>query len=404
MVGLVEKNPNHRPLPWIDQDSDTYPDMDKVRGEQTYLAAVIYQALVQLGWIFSVLDGLSTGEPFFDLADRIKTQVNLPLGEGGLWDDAAGCYVGWRDPQGKLEPAGGHETFSNLLAIARGLSDDRERHQTILRFLDDHWDAIYTPNATPMTHADVAYWQSPDGARHGIPWIVGWDLQVRFGLNSPRRFDVWNLYRKGFYATDYAYLECAWPWQTYESLEREHSNRGRVWDSWGFMHSVWGIQFGLEPDLGHLRLQPAPLEPDGKPALACFIWQSHSYELLVSGSGECVNSLRVNGEDWPSTLLPRRNAKVEVDLGEKPLIPWLDRADPLISIHEIAFDPAAVALSIELSSVLKAKQHIGFALPDGWSIQSVQANGNDMVVAQGSTGLDMSFETGRESLLVRFVH
>jgi hypothetical protein len=409
MEAIIARNPNHRCLPWIDADSDTYMDMNVIRGEQTYLAALNYQGLVQLGWIASRLSGAPAGQPFFDLAARLKRQANLPVAEGGLWDEEAGVYIGWRDPQGALEPRGGHETYSNLLAFACGLCDDPARRASILAWLNSHWDAIYTVNANSMTHSEVAYWQKEDGARLGVPWIMGWDIRARFASQAARRYEVWNLYHRNYTTTDYPFLEVAWPGQTIETLEREHSNRGRVWDSWAFPGSVWGVHLGLQPDLGHLRLQPAPLEPDSQLSVARFIWQGHRYELMVCGSGESVSSqpagachLQVNGEDWPSAILPPQNAKIEAILDEKPPIPWLDQADPLVSLHQIAFDPAANELNAELSSPLPGVQQIHLSLPAGWTIQSLQVNEVDTPVSQPEGSIGLSFEKGCISIKVKF--
>jgi len=260
-----------------------------------------------------------------------------------------------------------------------------------------------------MTHSDVAYWQKEDGQRHGIPWITGWDIRARAASQAARRYEVWNLYHRSFSTTDYPYLECAWPGQTIESLEREHSNRGRVWDSWAFPGSIWGVHLGLQPDLGHLRLQPAPLEPDSQLSVASFIWQGHRYELSVCGSGESLSSLpagayhlRVNGEDWPSAILPPHNAKIEAILGERPPIPWLDQADPLVCLHHIAFDPAANELSAELSSPLPGVQQVHLSLPAGWKIRSIQVDGVEATVSPGEEGIGLGFEKGRVSIKVKF--
>lgn len=406
---IIARNPHRRCLPWIDQDSDTYMDMNVIRGEQTYLAALTYQGLVQLGWIISRLSGAAAGQPFFDLAAKLKQQANLPASEGGLWDGEAGVYFGWRDPQGALEPRGGHETYSNLLASACGLCDDPARRESILAWLNSHWDAIYTVDANPMTHSDVAYWQKEDGQRHGIPWITGWDIRARFASQAARRYEVWNLYRRSYATTDYPYLECAWPGQTIETLEREHSNRGRVWDSWAFPGSVWGVHLGLQPDLGHLRLQPVPLEPDSRPSAARFNWQGHRYELLVSGSGKSLSSppagafcLRVNGDDWPSAILPPQDARLEATLDEKPSIPWLDQASPLVSLHRIAFDPVANELRAELSSSLPGTQFIHLSLPAGWNIQSIQADVTAAPLSPVDGNIELGFNRGRTEIKVRF--
>ncbi len=129
MEAMLARNPNRRDLPWIDNHSDTYPDGEFVRGEQTYLAALNFQGLVQLGWIANRLSGAAAGQPFFDLAARMKYQANLPVAEGGLWDADAGVYIGWRDPLGAFEPRGGHETYSNLIAMASGLCTTRPARQ-----------------------------------------------------------------------------------------------------------------------------------------------------------------------------------------------------------------------------------------------------------------------------------
>ncbi len=98
-------------------------------------------------------------------------------------------------------------------------------------------------------------------------------------------------------------------------------------------------------------------------------------------------TLQVNGEDWPSALLPPQNAKIEAILDERPPIPWLDQADPLVSLHHIAFDPASNELNSELSSPLPGVQLIHLSLPAGWTIQSLQVDGVDTPVGPGREAL-----------------
>ena len=406
---MNHRNPSGRCLPWIDSHSDTYPDGEFVRGEQIYLTALNYQGLVRLGWIVSRLSGAPAGQPFFDLAAKVKQQANLPAAEGGLWDAEAGVYFGWRDPQGQREPRGQHETYANLIAIDSGLCDDPARRASILAWLNARWDDIYPVNANPMTHADGPYWQKEDGVRLSSAWITGWDVRARFASQTDRRYEVWNLYRRSYEATDYPYEECAWPGQTIETLEREYSNRGRVWDSWGFSDSIWHVHLGLQADLGHLRLQPAPLEADSQLSVANFTWQGHHYELLVVGSGVGLSrapagayTLCVNDEDWPSPILPPRSARLEAYLDEKPSTPWLDQAGPLVSLHHIAFDSAAHVLSAELSSPLHTPQPVHLCLPAGWKIESLQVNGAETPVSSMDGSLELSFAKGRTAIKVKF--
>jgi hypothetical protein len=268
MTEIIERNPHGRMLPWIHEHGDTYMDLGFIRGEQTYLTTVLYKGFLKLAVLYNLLG--RDGQEYTSLAKKIKEQANLDFSEGGLWDSDAGCFIGWRTPEGSKEPTGGHESYGNMIAAANGLCDSEEKIKSIIAWADRNSDELYFRNASPMSHANVAYNVGGvlkfGGLLHGVPWILGWDIKSRYETADENGIRSWKLLLKSFYETDYAFVEGS------GNFELEvRSNRGRIWDSWGLLYSLWYLYGGIHPDIGHVSIRPVKLDTNESTQICFFL-------------------------------------------------------------------------------------------------------------------------------------
>jgi hypothetical protein len=301
IISLIGK----RDLPVIGEGGDTYPDLGFIKGEQTYLTAVCCDGLRKLARLHEILGETEAAGKWHMAANRVGFAANRAVDKGGLWDADHGVYIGWRMPDGSIYR--NEESFANLWAIYSGVCDAGDRIRAIFARLNANWQRYYLDGLCPTAHSIEPY---PNGLNQWVPWAGGWDVYLRAKFGEPKAAEVWRLFRADYERTDFPYREAS----GYQQKEANIGNRARVWDSWGLLQAIYAGHYGIEMTPGHLRVLPRPLEPITDDGVAGLAWRDASYDIALRGHGLNLASIKVDGQDWASCVLPGGAGKHEVTI------------------------------------------------------------------------------------------
>jgi hypothetical protein len=301
IAGLV----GPRDLPVIGEDGDTYPDLGFVKGEQTYLTAVCCDGMRKLARLHEILGESEVAGRWHLAANRVSAAANRTTDKGGLWDAERGVYIGWRKPDGSLYRD--EDSFANLWAIDSGVCDDGARVRSIFARLNDNWQRYYLDGLCPTALSIVPY---PNGLNQWVPWAGGWDVYLRARLSEPRAQDVWRLFLADYERTDFPYREAS----GYRQTEANTGNRGRIWDSWGFLQAVYGGHYGIEAAPAHIRILPRPIEDIVDDGVSKLPWRDAVYNISLRGRGLNLARVQVDGNEWASCVMPVASGEHQVTI------------------------------------------------------------------------------------------
>jgi hypothetical protein len=291
IIGLLGRDD----LPVIGEGADTYPDLGFVKGEQTYLAAVCCDGLHKLGRLHESLGETEAAGGWHIAANRIAVAANRITDKGGLWDPERGIYIGWRKPDGVLYR--NEDSFANLWAIYSGLCDSGDHIRDIFARLNGNWQRYYLDGLCPTALSIEPY---PNGLNQWVAWAGGWDVYLRAKLAEPRAQEVWQLLLADYERTDFPYREAS----GHEQQEPNVGNRGRIWDSWGFLQAVYAGHYGIEMTPVHLRVLPRPLEHIADDGVTGLAWRGATYDIALRGRGVNLAAFELDGREWASCVLP----------------------------------------------------------------------------------------------------
>lgn len=294
-----------RDLPVIGEGGDTYPDLGFIKGEQTYLTAVCCDGLRKLARLHEVCGEAEPAGKLHAAANRIGAAANRTCDKGGLWDAERGVYVGWRNPDGSLYS--NEESFANLWTMYGGVCDAPDRIRAIFAHLNSNWQRYYLDGLCPTAHSIEPY---ANGLNQWVPWVGGWDVYIRTKFSEPKAYDVWRLFLADYERTDFPYREAS----GYEQKEASVGNRGRIWDSWGFLQAVYAGHYGVEMAPSHLRILPRPLEYVPADGFSGLEWRQAAYDLSLRGRGLHLAQVTVDGKEWASCVFSKGAGKHAVEM------------------------------------------------------------------------------------------
>jgi len=292
-------------LPVIGEGGDTYPDLGFIKGEQTYLTAVCCDGLRKLARLHEILGEAEVAGRWHIGANRIAFAANKPTDKDGLWDAERGVYIGWRKPDGSLYRS--EESFANLWAIYSGVCDDGGRVRTVFARLNDNWQRYYLDGLCPTAHSIEPY---PNGLNQWVPWVGGWDVYLRAKLSESKAEDVWRLFLADYERTDFPYREAS----GFHQQEANVGNRGRIWDSWGFLQAIYAGHYGIDLAPGHLRVLPRPIESIRNDGVQGLAWRDATYDISLRGRGPNFATVTLDGREWASGIMPVGKGRHEVSL------------------------------------------------------------------------------------------
>jgi hypothetical protein len=366
-------------LPVIGHDADTYPDLGFIKGEQTYLAAVCCDGLRKLARLYEIVGEAESGAKWHLAANRVAFAANRAANpstssgssratsrddKDGLWDQERGVYIGWRNPDGSLYRS--EESFANLWAIYSGLCDDGARVRSIFARLNSNWQRYYLDGLCPTALSIEPY---PNGLNQWVPWAGGWDIYLRAKLGEPRAEEVWRLFLADYERTDFPYREAS----GYQQKEANAGNRGRIWDSWGFLQAVYAGHYGVEMTPGHLRVLPRPLEPITDDGISGLAWRDAIYDIALRGRGLHLARVTVDNREWASCVLPADRGKhqVVITASASPRKAFVMDAAPIVEM--LAAKHEEKGLLIEASVPSPGRHWFVLQWPDAWGRVEVKS-------------------------------
>ena len=332
MLALVDESG----LPAIPEGGDTWPDLGKIRGQQTYLSALCYGALRNLSRLLQFAG--QEGFALYDAAaEGIRLAANRPLSEGGLWDPARGAYIAWRDPEGNIHPP---DTHGNLTAILTGLCDDPPRIASVFACLDSQWQHIYEGGMSPLAYnVDPA----DDTLRQWLPWIAGLDIAARARHGNDRAAETYRLLMREYERAPLPFREASGG----PNDPVHGGNSGRVWDSWALLYAIYNAHFGIDLTPGHVRVHPNPLFPIDGQEVKGLDWQGRRYDLRFTGEGPHVTRVGFDGQDLPSCIFPDKSGRAEIEMGSACEAPLLLDASDGVRLHMASRETGALLLEMD---------------------------------------------------------
>lgn len=130
--GLVEmitdSHKQKRGSDWIDIIWAAY--------ENAFVNAKLYHALTLWAAIEKELGNTKMENYYKQFSEKLKTNFNKPITDGGFWNEGDNCYVHWRDKDGSIHGSN-MVTPVNFMAIAYGICEDKARRKKILDDIED---------------------------------------------------------------------------------------------------------------------------------------------------------------------------------------------------------------------------------------------------------------------------
>jgi hypothetical protein len=95
-----------------------------------------------------------------------------------------------------------------------------------------------------------------------------------------------------------------------------------------------------------------------------FFWQNCRYSIQIKGYGSNITGIDVDGQLWPSSVLPAKSSSVIVYLGEeKTAIPWITSIDSLSRLISLKYDASLLRLQGEIMNMADKNSIFSLDLP-----------------------------------------
>jgi len=364
MGGAIAKLVGPHDLPVIGEGGDTYPDLGFVKGEQTYLTAVCYDAMRKLARLHEVVGEPEPAGSWHTAAGRVSLAANRLAERGGLWDPERGVYIGWRKPDGSVYRD--EDSFANLWAIYSGLCSDGDRVRAIFDRLNANWQRYYLDGLCPTALSIAPY---PGGLNQWVPWVGGWDVYLRAKLSEPKAEDAWRLLWADYQRTDFPYREAS----GFQQQDPNAGNRGRIWDSWGLLQAIYAGHYGIEMTPAHLRLLPRALAPVVGDSLSGLSWRDATYDIALRGRGLHVARVTVDGAEVASCVLPLASGAHQVELTESAAARKAFVIDLAPTLAMLAAEHRDKGIYVEGAATCAGRYWLALQWPSEWGALQVES-------------------------------
>jgi len=314
----------------------TWPDINNdyglpiQRGVNTMINSYAYGALINASDLCKHFGDIKTAAYYYERAKRLQRGINKPADDqnpkAGLWWPDKGTYGAMKLEDGKTLSDEDLGVFSSIIF---GLVGKQSRIDSVLKAIGDVSSPFYD-GAAPTRFIRNDYTEAGSAFVQLSPLIGGWDISARLRNKDKNVGPIWDLYITEYRSLDYPMREA---YSVGSPHGQSAGNRGRIMESGVFHHIVYYGHYGLDFTPAHVSIDPFPINGkiDGE-KIHNFTWQGNRYDFLFNGNGKRAVSLRVNGKDWPSYILPAESCKAQVTMGDVCKKPMLIKATDLLSV------------------------------------------------------------------------
>ncbi|TPX07268.1 uncharacterized protein E0L32_010862 [Thyridium curvatum] len=262
--------------------------------KNAWVNAHLYNALTLWADAEEALGDNAKAASYRAFAARLKESFNLPIQQGGFWDEKNRMYVYWHDKDGSVH---GDNTFTgvNFAAISVGICDDAGRRKAIIERIEADMEKeglFYWPsNFTTFADDEVASSNLPFPKYENGDIFLSWgalairahalhkpELALKYVRNVLKRYDEDGL--------------------SFQRYEREKQNGAGDDILAGNCTAIVGLYrdiYGIQPRPNRLLLDPH-LSPELNGTQLLYTLRGQEYQIDLSTGGSSITTENVTVE------------------------------------------------------------------------------------------------------------